>query len=489
MQKELFDLEDKKGINNPKSYDGLYGFHKYWGKKPAELYSTLIEKLTNEDDIVVDPFVGSGVLVREALLLGRRVIASDLNPAAIELTRLMVMTPSANKLTTAIEEIKQNVYPQICETYQTESGGVATHYIWDQDNLIEVRERHKGPNKNIKRAPTDFDRKVFENHSTYCSKQLRPLNLQENSRINVKKGMNLNDIFTGRALKNIDLLLSSFAKYDDHIKRALYLLLTSSIGQMSKMVFTINGGPGKSYQVGSWVIGFWKPKLHFEINVWNCFENKANKLIKSLHEIKDISNIGIGDVQSVLNQKSKCSVELNDAITQMNGLPPGSIKLILTDPPHGDRIPYLELSDLWNSILHVSVDYEKEIIKTNAKGREQISREYESRMLRFYEAAKNKLADDGYFVLIFNSTKKDEWKAIEAAQNYFDYLGVLPAYYSAGSVVQDNRKGSLKSDLILMFSKKGFGAKQRKNIKSFQEFESEWPSHYSDNNTEVDIVE
>ncbi|MBT8606346.1 DNA methylase [Polynucleobacter paneuropaeus] len=489
MQKELFDLEDTKGINNPKSYDGLYGFHKYWGKKPAELYSTLIEKLTNKDDIVVDPFVGSGVLVREALLLERRVIASDLNPAAIELTRLMIITPGANELTEAIEEIKKSVYPLICESYSTDAGGIASHYIWEQDNLIEVRERIKGSNRNIKRDPTDYDLKVFKKHSTYISKFLRPLNLQENSRINVKKGMSLNDIFTGRALKNIDLLLSSFAKYDDHLKRALYLLLTSSIGQMSKMVFTIDGGAGKGYQVGSWVIGFWKPKLHFEINVWNCFESKANKLIKSLYVIKDISKVAIGDVKSVIEKKSRCSVELSDAIAQMNGLSPGSIKLILTDPPHGDRIPYLELSDLWNSILHVSVDYEKEIIKTNAKGREQISKEYESRMLLFYEAANNKLADDGYFVLIFNSTKKEEWKAVEAAQNYFDYLGVVPAYYSAGSVVQDNRKGSLKSDLVLMFSKKGFGTKQRKAMKSFQEFESAWPSHYSDSNTEVDIVE
>ena len=39
---------------SPKTYAGLAGFHKYWGKKPIESISYLIEKCTNEGDIVMD---------------------------------------------------------------------------------------------------------------------------------------------------------------------------------------------------------------------------------------------------------------------------------------------------------------------------------------------------------------------------------------------------------------------------------------------------
>ena len=44
----------------PKGYVGLYGFHKYWGKKPHEPIAYLIEQLSAPGQLVVDPFVGSG---------------------------------------------------------------------------------------------------------------------------------------------------------------------------------------------------------------------------------------------------------------------------------------------------------------------------------------------------------------------------------------------------------------------------------------------
>ena len=58
--------------------------------------------------------------------------------------------------------------------------------------------------------------------------------------------------------------------------------LTASVGQMSNMVFAITsrgkttGATAGRTEVGSWVIGYWRPTVHFEINVWNCFESKGN---------------------------------------------------------------------------------------------------------------------------------------------------------------------------------------------------------------------
>ncbi len=61
---------------------------------------------------------------------------------------------------------------------------------------------------------------------------------------------------------------------------------------MNNMVFVINRN-GKR-EVGIWVIVFWLPKEHFYINVWNCFINKAKKLLKNLpNEYKAYSNAGI----------------------------------------------------------------------------------------------------------------------------------------------------------------------------------------------------
>ena len=68
-----------KTASSPKGYTGLYGFHKYWGKKPHEPLAFVIEQLTNEGDTVLDPFVGSGTTARESLLRNRRFIGFDLS--------------------------------------------------------------------------------------------------------------------------------------------------------------------------------------------------------------------------------------------------------------------------------------------------------------------------------------------------------------------------------------------------------------------------
>ena len=473
MQKELFDISNDDKLNNPKGYLGLYGFHKYWGKKPAELYSTIISSLTNEDDIVVDPFVGSGVIVREALLLNRKIVASDLNPLAINLANLMANPPKYDDFLLAIELTKNKVLKKINESYKTKTNGVGSHYIWESGKLLEVRERVNGKRSLISVPPNKLDLELFNKYEKYKSKKIRALDVKENSRINALKDMSLKDIFSGRAIRNIDLLIESFELQNDEIKRALYLTLTSSIGQMSKMVFAID--KGGNYQVGSWVIGFWRPKLHFEINVWNCFENKALKLLKALKDnTEDFGSIS-KDKKLVFNGKSRCSIQLNDAINQLNEMPKKTVSLILTDPPHGDRIPYLELSELWNAILNQTPIMEKEIVITNAKGRTEVSLSYEKRMIQFYKASEDKLKDNGLLALVFNSTNQKEWEMIEKAKDYFDYLGNFPAYYSSGSVVQDNREGSLKFDLVLLFAKRGFSKSHKKLADKFSKFSCEFP--------------
>ena len=45
----------------------------------------------------------------------------------------------------------------------------------------------------------------------------------------------------------------------------------------------------------------------------------------------------------------------------------------LSDPPHGDRIPYLELSEIWNVILGEEPPFEAEIVVSNAKDRSKKS--------------------------------------------------------------------------------------------------------------------
>jgi hypothetical protein len=55
---------------------------RYWGRKPPSMVVRYIEEFSNEGEIVLDPFGGSGSIVKTALALKRRAIYVDLNPFA-----------------------------------------------------------------------------------------------------------------------------------------------------------------------------------------------------------------------------------------------------------------------------------------------------------------------------------------------------------------------------------------------------------------------
>ena len=129
------------GFYNPEGYKGLAAFHKYWGKKPTECWEFLIHELTNEGDLVVDPFLGSGLIAREALDLKRKFIGIDINPLSIELSKLLVNLPSSYEYENVLAHLQRDVKPLIDESYQLENGQFATHYLWQHTELTKVWHR------------------------------------------------------------------------------------------------------------------------------------------------------------------------------------------------------------------------------------------------------------------------------------------------------------------------------------------------------------
>src|SRR5437762_4916021 len=59
-----------------------YGVHPYFTRRPANVVRSYIERYSQEGDLVLDPFGGTGVTAIEAFLIGRRAIQNDLNPFA-----------------------------------------------------------------------------------------------------------------------------------------------------------------------------------------------------------------------------------------------------------------------------------------------------------------------------------------------------------------------------------------------------------------------
>lgn len=450
-------------FEKPKTYTGLAGFHKYWGKKPIEVISYLIENLTEKDEIVMDPFLGSGLISRECLIKKRRFIGIDINPFSIEYASFLLDLPSKKEYKKAFIEIENAVSEKINHSYQADDSRVASHYLWENDKMTSVWITSETGREKIEVAPSKKDYEIFNSYQDYSPKNIRDITFFTNSRINVNPSMTLKNIFTGRAIRNIDLLIEVISGYPQPLKRALLLTLTSAAGQMSNMVFAIKnrGKENKrvykeKIEVGSWVIGYWLPETHFEINVWNCYKLRAKKLLRALPN-QEKPKFCFSNAPFSPNEQSVDAWLVNsDCRETIKKIPSESVSFVCTDPPHSDRIPYLELSELWNALLGKSVDFDKEIVVSNAKERQKSKDVYSLEMTEFFIETCRALKKNGYIALYFNARDGQSWQYIIAILKVVKsliYCGYFPINYSATSVVQDNRKGAMKNDYMLIFRK------------------------------------
>jgi len=459
MQKPKTQIQD---LLNPKGYTGFARFHKYWGKKPAEALAFIIENLSEESDIVLDPFMGFGLIARIAISRDRRFIGLDINPISIDLASLLLNLPTEKEFKQGLRILEREVKDDILNSYRMSNGEVATHHVWNDSELEILWKSQRGKKRN-ERQPSVHDIQMAAQYEGYELKYGRRMNSFDNSRINCNGELDLTDLFTGRALRNIDLLFEGINKLPEDLKHTFRLCVTAAAGQMSKMVFVISreaerdGKVVEKIGIGSWVIGYWRPQRHFEINVWRCFENKVRKLLKAIKEWEsveltrtssDFEELVKGEVQAVLNNV--------DAYTYLKKIPDNSISLIVTDPPHGDRIPYLELSEMWNALLDNKVDFDNEIVISDASDREKDVKEYQIDLNSLLTETTRVLKPGGYLALMFNSREDYVWEALRSLiSTKVEYCGCYPSAYSAGSVVQDNRKGSLKEDYVLIYRKAG----------------------------------
>ena len=78
-------------------------------------------------------------------------------------------------------------------------------------------------------------------------------------------------------------------------------------------------------------------------------------------------------------------------------------------------------------------------------------------MRSFFEEASRVVADEGHLVLLFNARERESWTAIRVIIDPSGTPGVairrlLSVQLLLESVVQDNRKGAMKSDWARFFA-------------------------------------
>lgn len=129
---ELGEQESwRKEVNRP-----LYHIHKWWATRlgsvfraitlaalsepGADIWKSFYEKHDFSGKVVLDPFMGSGTTLGEALKLGAKAIGSDINPVSTFLVRQAFTRVDEKDLRAAFARLEETVAPRIRHYYQTQ---------------------------------------------------------------------------------------------------------------------------------------------------------------------------------------------------------------------------------------------------------------------------------------------------------------------------------------------------------------------------------
>ncbi|QQS46114.1 MAG: hypothetical protein IPM66_19695 [Acidobacteriota bacterium] len=99
--------------------NAIYNMHTYWSKKPHEAIRHYIRHYTRQDDIVLDPFCGSGSTALAALIERRVAIAIDRSPAATFITKNYCSPNDPDELDEAFAKLTGLVKDEIVSLYRT----------------------------------------------------------------------------------------------------------------------------------------------------------------------------------------------------------------------------------------------------------------------------------------------------------------------------------------------------------------------------------
>jgi DNA modification methylase len=84
-------LEGELNFHGENSSYASHDLHAFAAKFPPQLPRAFIRGLTLPGDRVLDPMMGSGTTIVEALIEGRHGIGLDLDPLALQLSRIKTM--------------------------------------------------------------------------------------------------------------------------------------------------------------------------------------------------------------------------------------------------------------------------------------------------------------------------------------------------------------------------------------------------------------
>jgi hypothetical protein len=184
-----------------------------------------------------------------------------------------------------------------------------------------------------------------------------------------------------------------------------------------------------------------------DIDILTYFELRLKKVFAAKKEM-----------QYFINEKTISHAQIiKGSATNLNFIAKESVDYIYTDPPYGKKIPYLDLSVMWNAWLDLEVteeDYEQEAIEGGEH--KKTKDEYNELIAESIKEMYRVLKFDRWLSFVFAHKDPEFWHLIiDTAESCgFEYVGAVPQKNGQTSFKKrQNPFTVLSGQLIINFRK------------------------------------
>jgi DNA modification methylase len=378
------------------------GVHGYFTRQVWKVVSEYIRNFSKPGDLVLDPFGGSGVTAIEALMNNRRAISIDINPMPVFIVQSLIAPVNLNEFTIAFERVK------------------AKYLKFEPKSILEIDAiLKKFPFPKGIRLPRGSDVETIE------------------------------QLFSDEQLAKLAMLKSIIKEEKDkNIKDNLLLVFSASLYKINRTYQApknVSDGGGNSG-----VFAYYRYRVApnpANENLISVFESRFRKVKDAKKEMAYFI-----DEQTISNTQI-----IKGTATNLKFIPKESVDYIYTDPPYGKKIPYLDLSVMWNAWLDLEVsqqDYDQEAIEggESKKSKNQYNELIAQSIKEMYRVLKF----DRWLSFVFAHKDPEFWHLIiDTAESCgFEYIGAVPQKNGQTSFKKkQNPFTVLSGQLIINFRK------------------------------------
>ena len=437
-----------EGIRPP-----LYTAMKYWGKKPHNIWREYIERYTPADGTYLDPFAGSAISVFEAVKANRRVIGFDLNPLTSFSIEVLSSDFNPNKFKKKVIEIlneveESEVYKKYFLTKCPTCGfieAVAQNYKWESENIYEIgvecpecaSNGKRGVDRNVKHWNGQFSRYLksanTDDITTVHSMNEIDMNFWipnkpfprspsfSGNLIRCLGGNQFKDLWTKRNLYVISHIFDQINRVTEQDLRTqllfgfiqtIHLCTKMSVPRRNSARRPFSTSWGRSAYLCSNRQMEMNPLLVFE---GSCFgkQSVTSALSSATEYLGKKPKLLYVDRSNKSNRSKSYDIKYGvvDIAVLSEYLDDKSIDFIITDPPYGGLVQYLDLSSIWlvwleHTNAKYTPHYEAEItIKRGIQNEDAYGRKFLNGLKQLHRVLK----DGGKIVFTFHNKDIGIW--------------------------------------------------------------------------------